>query len=327
MHRLIAAALFAGAFGLGPAALAQEAMVGIDAGNDSFLYGSLLKPPGEAPAPFVLIVPASSALDRNGDSTAAGPQPGTYKLLAEALAAKGIGSLRTDRRGVAGSAAALGDESAVTLDTYVDDAVAWAKFLALQPRVKCVWLMGHSEGALVAALAAQKVKTCGVIEAAGAGRPAGDMIAAQLKAAENGGSLSEGAYDQAMKIMAELRAGRRVADVPLALDSLFRPSLQPYLISWLGRDPVAAQANLYPVLVLQGDHDAQVSVDDARLLANVSRAIRLVILPNADHALKVVADKAPADEGADDAAPLAPGAAPAIAEFIANPPQQVRTRK
>ena len=108
--------------------------------------------------------------DRNGNSVADGrPVAGnTYKLLAEALAARGVGSLRTDRRGVAGSADAVSDESTLKIDTYVDDTVAWTKFLALQPRVKCVWLMGHAEGALVAALAARKVKTCGVVEVAGA---------------------------------------------------------------------------------------------------------------------------------------------------------------
>lgn len=342
MQRLIAMAFFAGALASGAAALpsaalAQDAMVGIDAGNDTFLYGSLVKPTGDQPVPFVLIVPSLGPLDRNGDSVADGAnKAGTYKLLAEALAARGVGSLRTDRRGVAGSADAVSDESTLKIDTYVDDTVAWAKFLALQPRVKCVWLMGHAEGALVAALAAHKVKTCGVIEAAGAGHPAGDMMAAQLRAAKDGGRLSEGAYDEAIKILAELRAGRTVANVPLALDSLFRPGLQPYLISWLNRDPIAAQADLYPVLVIQGDHDAEVSVDDARLLANVSRSVRLVILPNVDHALKPVAQPTPGTKDAKDGddkappdavTPLASGVAPAIVDFIQNPPQQVRTRK
>jgi hypothetical protein len=281
----------------------------------------------------VLIVPASGTVDRNGNSGGSGPKPDTYKLLAEALAAKGIGSLRTDRRGVAGSAAAVDDEANLKLDTYVEDTQTWAKFLALQPRVKCILLLGHGEGALVAALAAQKIKTCGVIEAAGAGRPAGDLLANQLKAAKDGGQLSDQTYEQAIRILTELRAGHPVNDVPLALASLFRPSLQPYLMSWLDRDPVAAQQNLYPVLVIQGDHDAQVSVDDARRLANVSRAIRLVVLPNVDHALKTVPVPktdvtAATPAGAPDAtSTLAPGVVSAITDFIAKPPVQVQIRR
>ncbi|HUO22516.1 MAG TPA: alpha/beta fold hydrolase [Caulobacteraceae bacterium] len=329
MQRLIGAALAFGAcacaLAWAPQARAQDAMVGIDAGDDAFLYGSLLRPAATDPAPYVLIVPASGTVDRNGDSAGAGPKPDTYELLARGLAAKGIGSLRTDRRGIAGSAAAVSDESKITLDTYIDDTVAWAKFLSLQPQVKCVLLLGHSEGALVAALAAQKVKTCGVIEIAGAGRPAGEVLEAQLKAAKDKGNLSDETYAAALKILTELRAGRTVSDVPLALASLFRPALQPYLISWLGRDPVAAQANLYPVLIIQGDHDAQVSVDDARRLANVSRAIRLVVLPNVDHALKTTGSQASA--GVDGAAPLAPGVIEAIADFIAKPPAQAPARR
>jgi pimeloyl-ACP methyl ester carboxylesterase len=331
MHRLIGAALALGALGAAgayaPSAIAQEATVGVDGGGDTFLYGSLLKPATTEPAPFVLIAPSSGAVDRNGNPAGAGPRPDTYKLLAQALADKGVGSLRTDRRGIAGSAAAVDDESKVTLDTYVDDTVTWAKFLSLQPQVKCVLLLGHSEGALVAALAAQKVKPCGVIEIAGAGRPAGEVLAAQLKTAEATGHLSEATYDTATKILAELRAGHTVKDVPIALDSLFRPGLQPYLISWLGRDPVAAQEGLYPVLIIQGDHDAEVSVDDARRLANVSRGIRLVILPGVDHALKMVetktADQNPpalVSASGDATAPLAPGVVQAIVDFIAKPP-------
>ena len=341
MHRLTRAALFA-ALSLAPLALGrsasaepQDAMVGVDAGEDNFLYGSMLKPDGDQPAPFVLIVPASGTVDRNGNAVGDGPKSDTYELLAQALAAKGIGSLRTDRRGIAGSAQAVTDESKLTIDTYVEDTVAWAKFLALQPRVKCVLLFGHSEGALIAQLAAQKVKTCGVIEAAGAGRPAGDLLASQLKAAKDGGQLSDETYERAINILSELRAGRTVSDVPLSLASLFRPSLQPYLISWLAKDPVAAQQGLYPVLVMQGDKDGQVTSEDARLLANVSRAIRLVILPGADHALMV----APAGDvnvkvDSKDAATaltakgsLSPQAVTAIADFIAKPPAQVQIRR
>ena len=151
--------------------------------------------------------------------------------------------------------------------------------------------------------------------------------------------MSEATYDEAINILAELRAGRTVADVPLALDSLFRPGLQPYLISWLNRDPIAAQADLYPEQVIQGDHDGQVEPSTTRACWPMSRArSKLVVLPGVNHALKPVTQPAPSakdaggkDEGdkasPDAVAPLASGVAPAIVDFIQNPPQQVRTRK
>ncbi len=322
MHRLIGAAVIACALSA-PLAFAQEAMVGVDVGNDSFLYGSLLKPAGTDAVPFVLIVPAASPTDRNGNGVTPGATPNTYKLLAEALAARGIGSLRFDPRGVGGSAAAMGPEADLRLDTFVGDTVTWAKFLLLQPRVKCVVILGHAEGALIAALAAQQVKTCGVIEMAAVSRPAGDLIAEQLLAAKDDGKMSEELYDQAVHILGELRAGRQVSDVPLALASLFRPSLQPYLMSWLNEDPIAAEKGLSPLMVLQGDNDLQVPPEDGRRLANVSRAIRLVVLPGVNHVLKA----APADREANLATyknpelALAPDVAPAIVNFIQHPPQ------
>jgi pimeloyl-ACP methyl ester carboxylesterase len=309
------------------AVFAQEATVGIDAGQGAFLYGSLLKPQQTDPVPYVLIVPAASPTDRNGNS-ALGKTPNTYKLLAEALAARGMGSLRFDARGVGGSADAMGAETDLRLSTFVDDAINWAKFLQVQPQVKCVVILGHGEGGLIAALAAQKVKTCGVIEVAAVSRPAGDLIADQLKAAKDSGKLSEETYNQAVHILAELRANRPVSDVPLALSSLFRPSLQPYLMSWLNQDPIAAEQGLSPLMVLQGQNDLEVAPEDARRLANVSRAIRLVVLPGVNHVLKV----APAERAANLATygepelALSPDVAPAIVNFIEHPPQIVLKR-
>jgi len=323
MHRQIWAAILACALAAPPLALAQEAMVGVDAGHDSFLYGSLLRPAGRDPAPFVLIVPAASPTDRNGNGIAPGATPNTYKLLAEGLAARGIGTLRPDPRGVGGSIDALGAEPDLRLQTFVDDTTTWAKFLQFQPGVKCVVILGHAEGALIAALAAQQVKTCGVIEMAAVSRPAGDLIAEQLKTAKDDGKISDEMYDQAVHILAELRAGRPVSDVPLALASLFRPSLQPYLMSWLNQDPIAAEKGLAPLMVLQGDNDLQVPPEDGRRLANVSRAIRLVVLPGVNHVLKI----APADREANLATyknpelALAPDVVPSIVNFIEHPPQ------
>lgn len=330
MHRPIGITLLAAVIGCCSTAFAQEATVGVEAGPDSFLYGSLLRPDAAAPtpAPYVLIVPGSGPTDRNGNSTAADVNPNSYKLLAEGLAARGVGSLRTDKRGVGGSATAMGPESDLRLSTYVDDTITWVKFLQAQPQVKCVVILGHSEGALIAALAAQKVKTCGVIEVAGAGRPAAELIAGQLKTAKDAGKLSDGTYDQAVHILDELKAGRPVADVPLALSSLFRPSVQPYLMSWLNIDPIDAEKGLSPLMVLQGDHDLQVGLEDARRLANVSRAIRLVVLPGVNHVLKI----APAERAAnlatyaDPQLALAPDVIPAIVNFIEHPPQFVLKR-
>ncbi len=316
MHKSISGALMVVALIWAHTAAAQEAQVGIDAGGDAFLYGNLLKPAGTASLPAVLIVPGLGANHISSDGPGIDPKPSLYKQLAQALAAKGIASLRIDIRGFGTSAGAKVPDTDLRLDTYVDDTVSWVKFLKLQPRVKCVVLLGHSEGGLIAALAAKKVDVCGLIEVSAAGLPAGELIANQLKAAYDASKLSKETYDQAVHILAELRAGRTVANVPSQLNGLFSVNKQPYLISWLNRDPVEAAKGLVPTqLVLQGDHDPEISPVDARRLANVTKRTNLVILPGVDHELRLAQGDS-TDKFDEAERPLAPSVAAAIADYV-----------
>jgi surfactin synthase thioesterase subunit len=78
--------------------------------------------------------------------------------------------------------------------------------------------------------------------------------------------------------------------VPLALMSLFRPSVQPYLISWFRYDPAAEIAKLnVPVLIVQGDRDVQVNAAEAQRLAEHATDGRLVIIEGMNHVFKASA--------------------------------------
>ncbi len=303
IHRLgIGLAALAGAATAQATPVDQE--VSIDGGKAP-LHGSLL-PGGRAKGPAVLIIAGSGPTDRDGNS-AMGVKAATLKLLAEAFARAGITSLRTDKRGVGQSAPAMVSESELRFDMMVDDAVAWGRYLAAQPGTNCLVLAGHSEGALIVALAAQKleaekVKLCGLLSLSGTGRTAPVILKDQLKTA-----LPEALQAKAFPIIAELEQGRTVADTPPSLAALFRPSVQPYLISWFGKDPVRALAKVKaPVLVIQGGNDIQVGVEDARMLAAARPGIELLIVDGANHLLK----QAPSDRAgniatyADPALPL-----------------------
>ena len=112
--------------------------------------------------------------------------------------------------------------------------------------------------------AAQRTNTAGLILIAGAGEPAGKIIERQLAAAKVPMSLQ----DASRRIVIALEAGQTVTDVPPELAPLFRPSVQPYLSSWLPLDPAAELARVQaPVLIVQGTTDLQVTVADARRLA------------------------------------------------------------
>ncbi len=289
---------------LGP----QDAMVAVDGGEDALLYGSLLRPETGNGFPTVLILPAQGA-DRNGNPPGAATKPDTYKLLAHDLAAKGIASLRIDKRGVGASAKAIGREEDLRFTTYVDDAVTWIKFLKTQPKVNCLAVLGHSEGALVAALAAQKIKVCAVIEMSGAARPAAAVLAEQLKVAQATAGMDKENYDKATVILNSLANGKTVADTPPKLQALFRPSVQPYLISWLSVNPIEPLKTAPPTLVLQGGADRQLDPGDAQKLAAAPKLARLVMIPGADHDLKMKAvGEAPAA--------LSPQASTVIADFL-----------
>jgi len=293
-----------------------DATVAVDGGGEdgAFLYGSFLKPLNKNNYPAVLILPEAGA-DRNGNSSGQEVKPDTYRTLAQALAAKGIASVRIDKRGVGASAKAIAREEDLRFDTYVDDAVTWIKFLQAQPHVGCVAVFGHSESALVAALAAKKVKVCAIIEASGASRPFAAVMASQLKVALDAQRLTKEDYDQAVKILDQLTAGKTVADPPEKLKPLFRTSVQPYLISWLNVNPVEALKTNTPVLILQGSSDLELNSDDPRRLSAAPKNVRVVMVPGADHDLKIKTSSTGKTTIAE-ARPLSPQVATAIQTFL-----------
>ena len=296
-----------------------DATVAVDAGGDgddgALLYGSYLRPVGVGSYPAVLILPAQGA-DRNGNSaTTDGSRPDTYRLLARDLAAKGIATLRIDKRGVGASARAIGREDDLRFDTYVDDAVTWTKFLKAQPKVNCMAILGHAESALVAALATKKIKVCALIEVSGSGKPAAAMLAAQLKTAVDTKGMDQPLYEEAIKILNTLANGQTVASPPDKLKALFRPSVQPYLISWLDLNPIEALKTAPPTLVLQGASDFQSGPDDGPKLALAPKIAKLVMVAGADGNLKQrPLSKTRRDP--DTGFPVAPQASTAIADFL-----------
>jgi len=283
------------------------------------LHGTLLSPEGQTRAAAV-IIPGSGPTDREGNSPQFGIQAATYRLLAEGLAERGVATVRIDKRGIGESAAAGASEADLRFSAYAEDARAWAAETATKTGRPCAWLIGHSEGALVAlaAVAAKPDgegddKVCGLVLLSGAGRPAGAVLREQLAA------LPEPLKTQALAAVAELEAGRTVADPPASLAALFRPSVQPYLISWLALDPAKlAAAYDGPIFIGQGATDLQVGVADAEALKAAQPRAERVVWDGVNHVLKV----APAERAAnvatymDPALPLAPGVVEAVAAFV-----------
>jgi pimeloyl-ACP methyl ester carboxylesterase len=286
------------------------------AGPQGALAGTLLDPGKDAPA--VLMIPGSGPTDRDGNNPL-GVKGGVYRQLAEALAAKKVATLRIDKRGMFGSKAAIANANAVTIGDYAADAHAWVDMVRAKTGRRCVWLLGHSEGALVALQAAQNpTGICGLVLVAGAGRPLGEVIRAQLRANPANAPLlpqGEAALDQ-------LEAGKRVpaAAIPAPLQPLFNERVQGYLIDMFQHDPAKLIAAVkLPVLIVQGDKDIQVSVSDAELLKRAQPVATLKLLPGINHVLKSVASDDRAANVAtygDANLAISPAVPDAIAAFV-----------
>lgn len=285
-------------------------------GPSGLLKGTMLASAGVKDAPVVLIIPGSGPTDRDGNNPL-GVKASTYRLLAEGLAADGVASVRIDKRGMFGSAGA-GDPNQVTLAAYAADAHAWAAEIRKQTGAPCVWLLGHSEGGLVALVAAMDTSdACGLVLVSTPGRPFADILREQLKANPANAPL----LGQAMAAIDALAAGRRVdvSGMHPALAALFAPAVQDFEIDLMRYDPAKLVASYPgPVMVLQGTTDLQVSAADAERLASARPGIGLKTLDGVNHVLKT----APMDRAAnlatyaDPSLPLAPGVADAIAAFV-----------
>ena len=256
--------------------------ISLDTGSGE-LFGSLLLPQSAKPVPVVLIIAGSGPTDRNGNS-AEGARNDSLKRLAWVLARHNIASVRYDKRGVAASLKATPDERNLTLDAYVADAVAWGKSLKADPRFGPLIVLGHSEGALVAALAAPELDPAGVISLSGSARPVDQVIRQQLA-----DHLPPALLLRSNQILDRLKAGQVDADVPDPLQGIFRPSVQPYLISLFRADPAAAFARLnMPALIVQGTTDLQVGVADAQQLQKAKPDAELTVIEGMNHVMRIV---------------------------------------
>ena len=157
----------------GPSTTMRELAVTVRAGQE-VLAGTLTCPDGEAPFPAVLLLPGSGPVDR--DSNHRRMKLGITGQLAAALTDAGLVTLRYDKRGVGQS---TGDWNATGLFDNVKDAAAALEPLRRRPDVNAdkVYLLGHSEGALLATiLAARGEAVAGVVLLSASATPGEQLL-------------------------------------------------------------------------------------------------------------------------------------------------------
>ena len=238
------------------------------------------------PVPVVIVIADSGPVDRDGNSGGM-LRSDAYRELAEALAKKGIATIRYDKRGV-GQSKLGGKLDALGFDDFVSDAAALVAMARVNDKLSGVYLFGHAEGSLIALEVAATTKVDGIVSAAGTGRLAADLMRDQL-----GRQLSTDDMKDFDAQIAALKAGKPLDPKTPTLQRLLDPSLSKFLKGMLLTDPKPLAATYKGRLtVLQGDNDIQVTVDkDARPLAAAHQGAKLVVLKDVTHLLKHDAHK------------------------------------
>lgn len=250
------------------------------------IYGTLTLPDQSGPMSVALIISGSGPTDRDGNSAMLPGKNNSLKYLAEALAGKGIASLRYDKRGIGQSRPAGLNESDLRFKHYVHDAVGWCDSLKKDKRFDSVWIIGHSEGSLIGMIAARETSVHGFISIAGIGVPAAQTIRMQLQGKVNAKTAAR--VDSILNLLGKGQSTESIPPEPL-FASLFRSSVQPYLISWFQYDPAREIAKLnIPILIIQGTTDIQVREEDARILAESNPNAKLEVIAGMNHILKQV---------------------------------------
>src|SRR5271169_3091815 len=174
VQALIGALAIAGFCGATTGARGEETKIRI--GN---IDAVLTTPADVERPPVALLIAGSGSTDRDGN----GPQvkPATLKKLAEQLAARKIATLRYDKRGAGGWKPEFGRPEDFRFKDYVDDAAGLVNYLRGGGKFARVVVVGHSEGGLVAILAARQVQIDRLVLLVTAARRQGDLLKAQLE--------------------------------------------------------------------------------------------------------------------------------------------------
>ncbi|HIG89653.1 MAG TPA: alpha/beta hydrolase [Flavobacteriaceae bacterium] len=257
--------------------LAQEEIIVLETPTGN-IEGTLLVPSKEN-VPLVLIIAGSGPTDRDGNSGSL--KNNSLKMLAQGLYDNNIASFRFDKRGIAKSAKAMTSEEDLRFEHYIQDVQQWHSLLKDDSRFSSFIILGHSEGSLIGMIASQTVIPDKFISLAGPGVSMQATIRRQL--------VDQPPYvlSMSLPIIEELEKGKTVDSVPPLINSLFRPSVQPYLISSFKYDPAVEISKVKSsILIVQGTTDIQIQVEDAKKLAAANSNSELVIIEGMNHILK-----------------------------------------
>jgi alpha-beta hydrolase superfamily lysophospholipase len=257
---------------------AQENFIANDIRINKFVEGTLLAP-REKNVPLAIIINGSGPTDRNGNQMMM--KNDATKKLAKDLAEKGIATFRYDKRTLKMSQLNI-KEKEMRFDDFIEDANAVIQHFKPLPNFSNIIIIGHSQGSLVGMVAAQN-KADGFISIAGAGQSIDNVIVEQI------GRQMPGLKENARTAFDELKQKGKTKKYSPALESIFRESVQPFILSWAMHAPQEEIKKLdIPVLLINGDNDLQTSPDEAKLLKEAIPNAELLIIENMNHVFRII---------------------------------------
>lgn len=277
---------------------------------DQEIQGTLLSPKKQNNTPLAILIAGSGPTNRDGNQ--AHLKNNSLKYLAEGLAEKEISVFRYDKRIIAQMNKGTVQEDKLTFEDGVNDALLVVNYF--KKKYKNIIIIGHSEGALIGILVAQKTPVSKLISLSGAGSNSATLIEEQIK--KNAPQLKE----EAQKVLNLLKKGEQVDNISPYLAPVFRKSVQPYLISWFKYDPTKEITKMkIPVFIIQGTNDLQVERKEAQLLKEAQPKAQLLFVEGMNHILKEVKTIEENQQSyLNPAIPISPKLIEAIAQFIKN---------
>ncbi|MBU2998072.1 alpha/beta hydrolase [Cellulophaga baltica] len=259
--------------------------------------------------PLVIFIHGSGNIDRNGNQKGTPIQINYIKALADSLNNQSIAFYRYDKRtSIPQNLDQLKD---ITIDDFVQDAKVVIHYFKSDDRFSGIHLIGHSQGSLVAMLAAKNdVKS--YISMAGAGETF-DKIVVQQISAQNP-ELGNIAKDHFIELMEK----DSIAAVNPMLQAIFAPQNRSFVKHWVAINPEKEIKKLnIPILILNGDADTQVTVSNAEKLKTACSKAKLEIIPKMNHLMKEVNSLTENQQAYIDAKyPISPKMLETLIEFI-----------
>ena len=257
----------------------EEDFTSLEINLDPYVKGTLTIPDSSQVSPLVIILQGSGPTDRHGNQSFM--KNDALKKLSHDLAKNGVSTYRYDKRIMQMQQLRIMEKD-IRFDDFVTDAVSVLEHFKQDKRFNKLIVLGHSQGSLVGMIAARE-RADAFISLAGVAQPIDSIIVQQI--ANQMPGLKENA-EQAFK---ELRTSGSTTSYNPVLESIFRASVQPFILSWMKYEPRKAIAKLeIPVLIINGNKDLQVDKAEAEALELASPGAELVILEDMNHVLRKI---------------------------------------